>query len=83
MTEGQNSVAAETAEQKLSRLRRMVLLAPHDPEFRYQLARQLFEFSLLDEAIDLIRGVIAMSPNHLDARKLLQRALRLQPMPRV
>ena len=82
MTKNPNSVAAATAEQRLSRMRRLVQLAPHDPELRYLLARQLVESSLLDEAIDLIRSVVAMSPNHLDARKLLERALRLQPSPR-
>jgi hypothetical protein len=33
--------------------------------------------SLTDEAIAEIRAVIAMSPNHLEARKLLDRALHL------
>lgn len=79
MLEDSKPVAQETAEQQLSRLRRMVQLAPHDPELRYLLARQLIESSLLDEAIDLIRSVIAMSPNHLDARKLLEHVLRIQP----
>ena len=79
MTEDLNAVAAETAGQRLSRLRRMVQLAPHDPELSYQLARQLVESCLLDEAIDVIRSVIVMAPNHLDARTLLELALRLQP----
>ncbi len=83
MTEDSKSVAAETVEQRLSRLRRLVQLAPHDPELRYQLAQQLFESSLLEESIDLIQSVIALSPNHLDARKLLDRALRLQPARRL
>jgi len=79
MTEDSKPAALETAEQRLSRLRRMVQLAPHDPELRYLLARQLVESSLRDDAIDLIRSVIAMSPNHLEARKLLEHALRIQP----
>jgi cytochrome c-type biogenesis protein CcmH/NrfG len=72
----------ETPEQRLSRLRRLVQLAPQDPELRYLLARQLVESSLVGEAIDLIRSVIAMSPNHLEARKLLEHALRLPPAAR-
>jgi len=83
MTENPNSVVVETAEQRLVRLRRLVQLAPHDPELRFQLARQLVDSSCLDEAIDLLRSVIAMSPNHLDARKLLELGLRLRPARRV
>lgn len=79
MTENRNSVVAETAEQRLVRLRRLVQLAPQDPELRVQLARQLVDSSCLDEAIDLLRSVIEMSPNHLDARKLLELGLRLRP----
>jgi cytochrome c-type biogenesis protein CcmH/NrfG len=82
MAENPEPVAQETAEQRLFRLRRLVQLAPHDPELRYLLARQLVQSCLLDEAIDLIRSVIAMSPNHLEARKLLEQALRIQLAPR-
>jgi len=72
------SVGQETAEQRLSRLRRIVGRAPQDPELRYLLARQLVDSSLVDEAIELAKSVIAMSPNHLAARKLLERALKLR-----
>jgi len=62
----------------LVRLRRLASLAPHDPDLRLGLARRLLDFWQADEAIEEIRSVIAMVPNHLEARKLLERALALQ-----
>jgi Flp pilus assembly protein TadD len=67
----------ETPVQALGRLRRVAKLAPQDPELRLALARALVDNSLIEEAIDQIQYVIAMSPNHLDARKLLETALQL------
>lgn len=65
----------ETPSESLTRLRRVVDLAPRDPELRLLLARTLLDNSLKEEAIEQIRSVIALSPNHLEARKLLERAL--------
>lgn len=62
----------------LLRLRRLVSLAPHDPDLRLDLARKLLDSWQADEAIAEIRAVIAIAPNHLEARKLLERALTLQ-----
>jgi hypothetical protein len=42
------------------------------------LARKLLDSWQADEAIAEIRAVIAIAPNHLEARKLLERALTLQ-----
>lgn len=63
----------------LEQARRLAVLAPHDPDLRLSLARKLLDCWFTDEAVDQIRAVIAMAPNHLEARKLLQRALELQP----
>ena len=62
----------------LVRLRRLASLAPHDPDLRLGFARRLLDSWKADEAIEEIRSVIAMAPNHLEARKLLERALALQ-----
>ena len=67
----------ETPVETLSRLRRVARLAPQDPELRLMLARALLDNSLMDEAIEQLRSVISMSPNHLEARKLLELALHL------
>lgn len=63
-------------EESLGRLRRIAGLAPKDPELRLALAQALLENSLPDEAIDQLRSVITMAPNHLEARKLLDIALQ-------
>ncbi len=70
--------AVDCTSQDLGRLRRLASLAPHDPDLRLGLARKLLDCWLADEAVDQIRAVIAMAPNHLEARKLLERALALQ-----
>ncbi len=64
----------ETLAVLLTRLRRVANLAPQDPELRITLARALLENGLPEEAINEIRAVIALSPNHLEARKLLVNA---------
>lgn len=66
----------ETREEALGRLRRVAKLAPQDPELRLALARALLDNSSTEEAIDQIQSVIAMSPNHLEARKLLETAVQ-------
>jgi predicted Zn-dependent protease len=67
----------ETPAEALGRLRRVAKLAPQDPELQLRLARALFDNSLTDEAIDQLRSVISMSPNHLEARKVLELALHM------
>lgn len=62
----------------LPRLRRLVSLAPRDPDLRLGLARRLLDCWQADQAIEELRAVIAIAPNHLDARKLLERALAIQ-----
>jgi len=66
------------ARDDLIRLRRLASLAPHDPDLRLGLASKLLDLWQADEAVEHIREVIAMAPNHLEARKLLQKALALQ-----
>jgi hypothetical protein len=67
----------ETPAELLKRLRRITDLAPQDLELRLNLVHALLDSSLREEAIDQLRSVIAMSPNHLEARKLLDLALQL------
>ncbi len=62
----------------ISRLRHLTSLAPQDPDLRLELARQLLEASLIDDAVREIRTVINMAPNHLEARKLLQNVMARQ-----
>lgn len=62
----------------LEQLRRWSALTPTDPEARMALARKLLHCGNADEAILEIRAVIAMAPNHLEARKLLESARALQ-----
>jgi Flp pilus assembly protein TadD len=58
---------------RLSKLRRFVQLAPQDPEVHLALACALMDKSLQEEAAAELHTVISLSPNHLAARKLLQR----------
>lgn len=62
----------------LARLRRLTSLAPDDHDLRLKLAGKLLDLNLLQEAIEEIRAVINLVPNHLEARKLLARALAIQ-----
>lgn len=57
---------------RLSKLRRYAQLAPQDPEVHLALARELAEGSQPVEAATELQTVIALSPNHLEARKLLE-----------
>ena len=65
----------ETTEQPILRLKRLVQLAPQDADLRYQLARELVTVLKFDEAIQVLRSIVALVPNHLEARKLLGMAL--------
>jgi hypothetical protein len=62
----------------LEQLRRLASLAPTDPDTRLAFARKLLDYRKADEAILEIRAVIALVPNHLEARKLLESAHELQ-----
>lgn len=68
----------ETAQQSILRLKRLIQLAPQDTDLRYHLARQLVATSQFHEAIPILRSIIAVAPNHLEARKLLDAALHPQ-----
>jgi Flp pilus assembly protein TadD len=59
---------------ELEQLRRWSALTPTDAEARMALARKLLHYGKADEAILEVRAVIAMAPNHLEARKLLESA---------
>jgi hypothetical protein len=65
-------------DEDLDRLRRWSALTPADPDARLAFARKLLDCRKADEAILEIRAVIAMVPNHLEARKLLESARALQ-----
>ena len=75
MTGNDEGTRPETTEQSILRLKRLVQLAPQDADPRYHLARELVATSKLDEAIQVLRSIIALVPNHLEARKLLDMAL--------
>jgi Flp pilus assembly protein TadD len=66
-------------DQSVVRLRHLTMLAPADPELRLLLARALLSSSRISEAIEQIREAISLSPNHLEARKLLSGAMALDP----
>jgi|GEM_PF-3717497 len=72
----------DTLEQSILKLKRLIQLAPQDADLRYRLARQLVESSQFDEAVPLLRSIIALVPNHLEARKLLDLALHPNPAQR-
>ena len=65
---------APTVRDELERLRRQAGAVPADPDTRLLFARKLLDCRRVDEAIAEIRAVIAMFPNHLEARKLLESA---------
>lgn len=68
----------DRTQEDLERLRRWSALTPTDPDARLAFARKLLDCRKADEAILEIRAVIAMVPNHLEARKLLESAHALQ-----
>ena len=68
--------------ERLNRLRRFVQLAPHDPEVHLVLARELMDHSLREEAAAELHTVISLSPNHLEARKLLEQVAGSASSPR-
>jgi hypothetical protein len=69
---------AQKDRDELERLRRWIGAVPTDPDARLAFARKLLDCRKADEAILEIRTVIAMAPNHLEARKLLEAARALQ-----
>lgn len=69
---------ARTIPDELERLRRQAAAVPTDPDTRLLFARKLLDCRRADEAILEIRAVIAMFPNHLEARKLLESAHTFQ-----
>jgi hypothetical protein len=63
---------------ELEQLRRWSRAVPTDPDARLLFVRKLLHCQRSDEAILEIRAVIALFPNHLEARKLLESAHALQ-----
>ncbi len=63
---------------KLAELRRLCARAPADPDLRLALVRVLLELEMWDAAEAELRAVIAMAPNSLEAREMLELALRRQ-----
>jgi hypothetical protein len=63
---------------ELERLRRCSGAVPSDPDTRLLFARKLLDCERADDAILEIRAVIAMFPNQLEARKLLEFAHELR-----
>lgn len=61
---------------KAAELRRMSALAPSDPDLRLALARLLVELEMWDAAEAELRAVVTLVPNSLEARQLLDLALR-------
>jgi Flp pilus assembly protein TadD len=74
-----NSTASEQsargAHEALDILRKRLLVAPHDADLRLELAHALFALNHLEDATVELRKVIALSPNHLEARKFLRKVL--------
>jgi len=56
----------------LGKLRRHAQLAPQDPDVRFALATELALTHHYAEAAEELSNVIALAPNHLEARKLLE-----------
>lgn len=75
MTGNDERARPKTTEQSISRLKRLIELAPQDADLRCRLARELVAVSKFDEAIQVLHSIIALVPNHLEARKLLDMAL--------
>ena len=71
----------DPVQKDLEQLRRLSTLEPADPDTRLAYARKLLDCRKADEAIVEIRAVIAMVPNHLEARKLLESAHQLRFIP--
>lgn len=68
--------AREHPVDNLAKLRRFAQLAPQDPEVHLALARELLAKSEMEEAALELHTVIALVPNHLEARKLLDEVAR-------
>jgi cytochrome c-type biogenesis protein CcmH/NrfG len=61
---------------ELLELRRRLSLAPHNIELRLHLAQRLAERGQRREALDELRELVHLDPNHLVARKLREKLLR-------
>jgi len=55
----------------LDLLRKRALVAPHDADLRLKLVNAMVSLDLLQDAAEELRKIIALNPNHLEARKLL------------
>jgi hypothetical protein len=63
---------------RLTKLRRFAQLAPQDPEVHLELARELLVKELAEEATAELHTVISLSPNHLEARKMLEQVAGIE-----
>lgn len=64
---------------RIRELRRLAQLAPRDTELHFQLAQELANHDQFQEAAAELQVVIELAPNHLEARKLLDRAANQPP----
>ena len=71
-TGGQENPAAA----ELRELRHRLALAPHNTELRLHLAQWLAECGRRQEALEELRELVHIDPNHLVARKLREELLR-------
>ncbi len=61
---------------QLRELRRRMSLAPHNNSLRMRLAQWLAEHGRRSEALEELRTVVRLDPNHLVARKLREELAR-------
>jgi Flp pilus assembly protein TadD len=62
-------------------LRKRLLVAPHDADLRLELAHELAALNHFQDATIELRKIIALNPNHLEARKFLCEVLTAAPHP--
>lgn len=73
-SESRGQESPEAAE--LRELRHRLALAPHNTELRLHLAQWLAEHGRRQEALDELRELVHLDPNHLVARKLREELLQ-------
>lgn len=66
---------------ELHELRHRLALAPHNTELRLHMAQWLAERGRRQEALEELRALVQIDPNHLVARKLREELLRRDAEP--
>ncbi|MEX2299768.1 MAG: tetratricopeptide repeat protein [Bryobacterales bacterium] len=61
---------------QLRELRHRLSLAPHNTALRLRLAQWLAEHGRRNEALEELRTLVRLDPNHLEARKLREELAR-------